>query len=154
VTKGQEENRQHPYRYLIPRGYVGWVRVDFNVPNAPALPVEDGYYVFKIPETGRLQTSSDDGDGILKDQYFYVCDDIKIRLSINGGSGQSKIWGDFMGPAYLSDEVPYKFRYFFVGPLEEYKKHEYGGENRGKIELGEDGYPSVGAKGNLQCEKK
>jgi hypothetical protein len=154
TIRSQEENRQHPYRYLIPKGYIGWVRVDFNVKDAPALLIENGYYIFKIPATGRLQTSSDDGDGILEDQYFYVCGEIRVRLSINQGSGRSMIWGDFMGPAFLSESVPYKYRYFFVGPQEEYGKHQYGRENQAKTELEEDGYPKVGTERILPCEKK
>jgi len=63
------------------------------------------------------------------------------------------LWGNFMGSAFLSGSVPSKYRYFFVGPKEEYLKNQYGGDNLGKIELEEDGYPKVGPKSELPCEQ-
>ena len=53
----QKDQRLHPYQYLIPRGYVGWIRVDFNVKAAPPLPVEGNYYVVRIPATGYFFSS-------------------------------------------------------------------------------------------------
>lgn len=47
-------------KYLIPRGYVGWVRVYYGIKNAPALPLEsDGETaVLKIDANGKLLTST------------------------------------------------------------------------------------------------
>ncbi len=45
------------YRFLIPQGYVGWIRLDFQVPQTPPLPMENGSYLVTIPSSGRLRTS-------------------------------------------------------------------------------------------------
>ena len=46
------------FRFLIPEGYRGWVRVEFEIPGAPPLPTEAGQTVIKIPPSGLLRTSS------------------------------------------------------------------------------------------------
>src|SRR6202158_5831378 len=45
-------------RFLIPEGYSGWVRIEFEVPGAPALPEEAGQPLLQIPPSGTLRTSS------------------------------------------------------------------------------------------------
>lgn len=55
VISSNGQTRTLPYRFLIPEGYVGWIRVDFDVSGAPRLPIEDGFYIFEFPESGRLQ---------------------------------------------------------------------------------------------------
>lgn len=50
LTSCHEEKRR-PSRYLIPDGYVGWVRIDYKIKEAPALPIEDGFYLKKLPRT-------------------------------------------------------------------------------------------------------
>ena len=154
-TAGQQKDeRLHPYQYLIPRGYVGWIRVDFNVKAAPPLPVEGNYYVLRIPVTGHLQTSTPDAYGPLGDVYVYECGEERQRLVISQRHEAScKIWGNFEGPATLSDATPYRFRYFFVGPKEQYQKYEFSGENLQNLELEKDGYPRVGSKVIADCNK-
>src|SRR5438045_1709732 len=44
--------------WIIPRDYVGWLRLDYSVMDQPALPVEIGSYIVRMPATGRMQTSS------------------------------------------------------------------------------------------------
>src|SRR5262245_53191320 len=66
-----QTQRRLPYLFLIPEGYVGWIRVDFEVPGAPALPVEANFYTLKIPDTGRLQTSSRDIQEGWVDSFVY-----------------------------------------------------------------------------------
>src|SRR5271169_6540326 len=36
-------------RFLIPEGYTGWVRIEFEVLDAPPVPMEGGEYILKIP---------------------------------------------------------------------------------------------------------
>jgi len=45
-------------RWVIPKGYVGWLRLDYGVAGQPALPVENGRYLVRMPSQGRVQTSS------------------------------------------------------------------------------------------------
>ena len=42
--------------YLIPDGYVGWVRIDFLIPEAPQAPVLGDRYVYRFPKDGRIRT--------------------------------------------------------------------------------------------------
>ena len=50
--------------WLIPEGYVGWLRLDYSVQGSPPLPTENGNYVVRISRSGRLQTSSDNNPSI------------------------------------------------------------------------------------------
>jgi hypothetical protein len=60
-------------RFLIPEGYMGVFRVQGGIPGEPALPIEDGKYLFRIPVTGQFRTSTawDDGMGE-PDEFYYV----------------------------------------------------------------------------------
>src|SRR5205814_9601725 len=51
-------HRRPPSRFLIPSGYVGWVRVDYRVATAPPLPREGKYLLVKVARDGSLQTST------------------------------------------------------------------------------------------------
>ena len=150
----RRDERLHPYMYLIPRGYVGWIRIDFNVKDAPPLPVAGNYYVVKIPATGHFQTSTADAYGPLSDVYIYECGAERKRL-ITSQSKETlcRIWGNFEGPATLSGATPYPFRYFFVGTREQYQKYEFSGENLQNLELEKDGYPKVGSKVIADCNQ-
>ena len=44
--------------WIIPAGYVGWLRLDYSVAGAPPLPIENGCYVVRLPRSGRLATST------------------------------------------------------------------------------------------------
>ena len=156
LAAGQKtDERLHPYQYLIPKDYVGWIRVDFNVKDAPALPVDGDYYVVKVPLNGHFQTSTEDAYGPLGDVYFYECDGKRKRLLISQSKEAfCRIWGNFEGPATLSSTTPHPFRYFFVGSKEEYQKYQFSGENLQNLDLEKDGYPKVGSKVTVECKGK
>src|SRR4051812_47464913 len=71
---------RRPTRFLIPEGYVGWVRIDFGIKDAPPLSIEDGFYLIKIPASGLLQTSTDIEYGTAKDEYYYYSEDSRRLL--------------------------------------------------------------------------
>jgi hypothetical protein len=126
----------HPCRCLIPEGYVGWVRVDYQIKGAPELPIEEGYRVYKFPDSGQLQTSSAFEVGTYadlifgrEDEFYYYSSDTRRRLpaGANGADG-GMIWrqgrgemGSGMPPAEIKIKESYEF--FFVGTEEEYKKY-------------------------------
>ncbi|HEY0004837.1 MAG TPA: hypothetical protein VGB17_08490 [Pyrinomonadaceae bacterium] len=155
IPAGGQDKRYRLHRYLIPQGYVGWVRIDFNVKEAPPLPLEDGYYIVRVPPTGYLQTSSDDQINLLYTEYDYVCGGAKYRLAVNTGLAECRVWQEFSGyiGGYQMPEPSPKYRYLFVGLKDEYLKERYTGDNRHKIDLREDGYPRTGSKSNLICQK-
>ena len=69
MASSSNTSTRRPSRFLIPDGYTGWVRVEFEVPGAASLPIESGQYVIKIPPNGILQTSSLEQYGWAKDRY-------------------------------------------------------------------------------------
>jgi hypothetical protein len=144
----QTQQGRHPCRYLIPEGYVGWVRVDYQIKGAPELPIEDGYRVYKFPNSGRLQTSSAFEVGTyadlisgLKDEYYYYSSDTRRQLPAGangadggmiwhhgrGESGGGKARGRIVGRDNQSEAMEIKikesYEYFFVGTEEEYKTY-------------------------------
>lgn len=48
------------YRVILPDGYIGWVRVDFGIPSAPALEINQSGYeaTVMVPESGVVATRS------------------------------------------------------------------------------------------------
>src|SRR5437868_295413 len=71
VSAACQEKQRRPSRYLILKGYVGWVRIDFKVKDAPPVPTEDEHYLFKFPPSGHLRTSSDMEYGWASGDDFY-----------------------------------------------------------------------------------
>ena len=110
------------YRFLIPEGYVGWIRVDFDVSGAPPLPEEGGVYVFRFSETGRLQTSSSD---VIDDrnEFFYYSPEGRYRLKQGGPLDERLVQDEMSGPGPGQPApVPTHYRYFFIGPSDVWLK--------------------------------
>ncbi len=104
-------------RFLIPEGYSGWVRVEFEVSGAPQLPSEVGQTVLKIPPSGLLRTSSPEQYGRARDSYFYS--DPGPRRLPDSGPGRlvwGKINGEESGPGGKR-----KYEEFFVGTEQQFK---------------------------------
>jgi hypothetical protein len=117
-------------RYLIPDGYVGWVRIDygvndahapgFGVPRALPLPVDNGVVIAQIPAHGHLVTSSPMRFGGARDEYYYVANG--TRKTLSQAQGSSMIWNKFNGRlagAAMQTEM------FFIGSEADYMKHGY-----------------------------
>ena len=113
-----QEQQRKPGRYLIPDGYVGWVRIDFNVKDAPALPTEDGFYLLKIPPNGHLRTSTQEEYGSATDEYFYYSGSDRKPLESSGWGGGGMIWGRSNGSVHGSVETHERL---FVGTEEQFK---------------------------------
>lgn len=129
----QEEKRK-PSRYLIPDGYVGWVRIDFKSKDAPALTTEDGFYLIKFPPSGHLRTSSANEYGWASDEYYYYAGEARKPLKATGWGKGGMIWGGFTGSLQGADET---HEGFFVGTEEQFNK-------LGLTNKDENGHPKVG----------
>jgi hypothetical protein len=142
---GQKPDGTQPYRFLIPEGYVGWVRVDFDVVGASELPIEDGYYVFKFPKSGRLQTSSSDLIESRRNQFFYYSDKGRYLIKAGGPVDTRLVQEEFSGPGpgHLPP-VPNRYRYIFIGPTTAFESQRAIDTKLRPKEL--DGYPRVGAQ--------
>ena len=58
VSVSASAARRPRYIFELPDGYVGWVQIIFNDPNASPLQIADGGLVLDVPETGIVRTSS------------------------------------------------------------------------------------------------
>ncbi len=83
---------RHPVRFLIPKGYVGWITIQYGE-NAPPLEMLHGEYICRVPISGSLATSSLLEDGWAKDEYFYYSENGRLEaLSETGRGGGGMIW--------------------------------------------------------------
>jgi hypothetical protein len=142
-----------PYRFLIPEGYVGWIRVDFEVPDAPPLPVEGGYYIFKFSNTGRIETSSRDLLESWHEQFVYYSTErpYLLKLKIVGPAELRMVHGQFSGPGPgHPSPVPKPYRYYFIGPKDVFDRVDASDPKTAPQEP--DGYPKVGAQSVLTRE--
>ena len=129
-------SNRHPDRYLIPEGYVGWVRVDFGISEAPPVALSGGKRIFRFPADGRLRTSSLFEEGWAKDEYAYYSTRGNRAIAITGWGEGGMIWGSFNGGrSYL---------FFFVGSEEQYRAN-VGTENREGTGAREGNLPKVGS---------
>jgi hypothetical protein len=117
------EPQATPGTYLIPYGYIGWVRVDHNVENAPSLPIENGRQLYRFPSSGRLQTSSRLQYTRGRDvAYFYYSNESRRPLNSTDPGGGGTIWGEFKNSMACSrEETKECYEYIFVGSEELYK---------------------------------
>lgn len=110
-------NTRRAEKYVIPSGYVGWVRVKYNSVGAPPLPLENGYLLLVIPASGVLKTSSLMGDGWGTDEYYQIDKrGQRIRLDISnkeeqqpairGGSTNGSQYKFFIGSEKQSFSMP------------------------------------------------
>ena len=112
VTFGCSAPERTPCKYLIPDGYVGWVRITYEVPEADPVPVLDGHRVFKFPDSGVIDTRSSVELGTVSDLFYYVTADGQLgplSRDLDGGM----IWGGYnSGSAHEG---------FFVGTQEQFE---------------------------------
>lgn len=129
AIQSQAEGNQHPhYRFYLPNGYVGWIQIIFNDPQAPPLSIEDGKVRVEVPESGIVKTSnlrihsslSPDEfyyrgpifDGTSQNRpvpsdYFLPCiDHGGFGVMDTGGKGPGYSWFIFIGPPELRAKVP------------------------------------------------
>ena len=107
-----------PMRFLIPEGYSGWVRIEFEVPGAPALPQEAGTTVLQIPSSGTLRTSSPEQYGWVNNSYGFYSS-AGVRPIPDSGPGKL-IWGKINGEASGASGKR-KYEEFFVGTQQQFK---------------------------------
>ncbi len=118
MQKSSQHSTRVSSRFLIPEGYTGWVRVEFDMKDAPPLPVENGQYVLKIPATGALRTSSPEQYGWAKDSYFFYSATGSQQIRDSGPD--SLIWGKINGEASGVSGIR-KYEEFFVGTKQQFK---------------------------------
>jgi hypothetical protein len=113
ISMGSVQVR-HPVKYLVPRSYMGWVRIRYKVPGAPALPRQGNLLICRIPNSGVLATSSQPEGGWATDSYaYYSAEGVQEPLAVTEPGRNGMIWGEAMesegGTGTADSEV------FFVG---------------------------------------
>jgi hypothetical protein len=111
-------HRRAPERYIIPAGYTGWVRIDYDQKSSPSLPLEDGRRLIKFDTKGRASTSSSPLSGHGKDEFFYDSGTTRTPLSTAGVCKGGMVWE----PETTIDPTTASLR-FFVGTEDAYR-HE------------------------------
>ena len=114
---GARNNSLRSLRFLIPEGYTGWVRVEFEAQGAPPLPMEGGHYVLKIPPDGVFRTSSAEQYGWAKDHYYYYSAQGERVIPASGPD--ELIWGRINGEE-SGVRGKRKYEEFFVGTAEQF----------------------------------
>jgi hypothetical protein len=106
-------------RFLIPAGYTGWIRVEFEVPDAPRLPMENGQYILKIPPDGILRTSSTEQHGWAQDHYYY--DSAQGVRALPESGPAELVWGRINGEKSAASGKR-KYEEFFVGTAQQFRE--------------------------------
>jgi hypothetical protein len=117
-----------PERWIIPAGYVGWLRLDYSVEGAPPLPLEGGRYVVRVPLSGRVATSTVNDPSVDNNEY-YAQDSGGLRklyfgwppvpgYAVQNAYGQGKV----SAPAHVTERarLNIEFECLFVGTRSEF----------------------------------
>jgi len=107
-----------PLKIIVPQDYSGWVRIDFGVKDAPALPIESGEMLARIPADGRIKTSSPQQFGLSRDSYLFQSAAGLRPIPYSGANRM--IWGKIDGESSgASGKQTYEE--FFVGNEQQYR---------------------------------
>ena len=121
-SAGCQEKQRRPNRYLIPAGYVGWVRINYKISDTPVLPIEDGFYLLRFQTDGTINTSTYGEEGFASDEYYYI-DSYGRRREIVAAGDNGMIWGGVaFGSKTVRGKEPSKYAEFFVGTKEQFQQ--------------------------------
>ena len=119
VLLERETNGKPPTRFLVPEGYVGWQRLEYNVEGASTVSDEGGVRVFRFPSSGILTTSSPGPEDEADIEYLYYSTDGSVKpVSSDYWHGDGRIWGEHAG-SHGGRRSEFGF---FVGTQEQYGK--------------------------------
>jgi len=118
------------YTFVLPDGYVGWVQIVFNDPQASSLPVQkDQGRVIEVPDSGISRTSDlRVHDSKVKDEFYYRyvppngsvqfravpsenvlpgIDHGGFGVADTGGRGPGYSWFVFIGAPEIRAQIPW-----------------------------------------------
>jgi uncharacterized protein DUF6843 len=110
---------RRPNQVLVPDGYVGWIQIIYNVPDAPELSKENGSYIIKLPPSGRLKTSSRVEYGWARDEFYSYSGTRRTRLNVTGWGGGGMVWA-----GAIEGSSPNQAMVYFIGSEAMFKKQE------------------------------
>lgn len=120
-------------KYRIPRGYVGWVRIYYDVEGAPPLPIENDVTIYDVPANGRLVTLNSQPTNQTSEFFYYgkrretrILNPQEVMHGFGSGARvKPLIIGE--GQRTRSDEtdqegLSFSYEEFFVGTEKQYAK--------------------------------
>lgn len=110
-------HRRPPARYVIPAGYVGWVRIEYWAAGSGPLAREGKYLLVRVAADGTARTSSELQEGWGRDEFFYESGNGRQRLSNAGWCKGGMIWGEITG----LDAKAGRYQKFFVGNEDQFR---------------------------------
>lgn len=119
---GEAGNRSL-HLYVLPENFTGEMKVEFGVAGEPPLLMEDGAYVYLLPASGKMRTSTPFKAGEIR---FYYAEQSGGRRQF--GAGDGRVHGGVTGSHshYTSDgrqiDSPVYVRYF-IGSEEQYASY-------------------------------
>lgn len=93
---GASQVARTPDTFLVPRGYIGWIRVDYGVHGAAPLTRVNGRLVHRIPASGYLKTSTVSQEGMAQDEFYFVEGQHRERLD-NSEDATGMVWNQMTG---------------------------------------------------------
>jgi hypothetical protein len=137
--------------YLLPDGYTGAVVILFVQPDGITLSVENGFNVYKIPESGVLKVKSEPILTVHNEKFFYEkANGERTPIEYVHPTGRGKTWSDNpktfdqikpddntvyamrreVGTFHTGVSQPTRFRSFLIGKVSEGEKLYKQLENR------------------------
>ncbi|GAA4837885.1 hypothetical protein GCM10023310_14400 [Paenibacillus vulneris] len=114
------ENPTH--KFLLTKGFTGWVEVTYEQPGSPALKEEGGTLIYEVPPSGKVMTSSKNVSGPMV--LFYVEQDgrqVKVPTNVPMIHDQGTSGGGKVGSDGQTEKIPEKLT-FFVGTEEQWRE--------------------------------
>ena len=123
-TAACESEHRRPANIYIPEGYVGWVRIEYGVEGAPELERDflGPWEYQRFPPSGLLQTSTELHHGAASANYFSYSENGERPLPYEMINGGIISW---CAERPDGTDLDRHFLTFFVGPKEEYQKHQH-----------------------------
>jgi hypothetical protein len=81
-----------PEIYEIPDGYRGWVEIRAKRPACAPLPKSGDAFLFQIPPSGVLCTSSPINSGLGREEFYYIKSGMRVRLQDSAADPHPMIW--------------------------------------------------------------
>lgn len=110
--------------WIIPSDYVGWLRLDYSVTDQPALPLENGRYIVRMPGAGRMQTSSMNTAPIDTNEYTVEDSTGRHRLEAFSSTFTPRRYGiqnAYWVGSVSGNKSEARFRCVFVGTLSDFQ---------------------------------
>jgi Family of unknown function (DUF6843) len=119
-----EDDGRRPAKIYIPDGYIGWLRIEYAVKDAPALKADwfGPWEYQKFPPSGLLQTSSTLKNGAASADSFYYREDGSLEPLPHSMEHGGIISWCVVKPD--GSRLEREFITYFIGPEQEYEKHK------------------------------